>query len=208
MSETSLASINYEYHDFGILGYIPRLERLLKIGINTATHINWDFDWDYDYNIPGITININDFCYFAISSSADDEGEEDGGTVAIFHKISKADIVSFDFTEDEKPVDEADNVGFCDHMMTLIQPGLARFKNLRNVKFCISCRDYLGDGEKCECTTYSVPHEETCPICLTNETNRWCMLPCKHEFHHACIQRLKEKKCPLCRTKFDYERRL
>lgn len=200
-----MESLHIEYHDFGLLGHIPRLEKLLPKLVQQAIDEDWDFDDRIpEYAVERITMSINGFCAFAIDPSRNDDGENDGGEVAIFHRTSKAAFAICTFTEDQKPTDQADAKDFCDYIMNSFKSRLDLFKNFRNVKFCRNCARYLPDDAECaDCNSFYVPHPQLeCSVCLTSETNKWCMLPCKHEFHYACIRRLEDNICPLCRAPF------
>ena len=59
------------------------------------------------------------------------------------------------------------------------------------------------DKEQCEeCYIFNYEHPENCAICMCNNY-RWTKLKCKHIFHRHCISKVDNKKCPLCRAKFD-----
>lgn len=64
--------------------------------------------------------------------------------------------------------------------------------------FCYSLAEY---ERKCqECFKYHTTIEEACPVCLENE-GHFVQLSCSHTIHFACAMQLRQKKCPLCRSK-------
>jgi len=62
------------------------------------------------------------------------------------------------------------------------------------------------------CHTITTKHEnqDNCPICLECMENNCIILPCIHKFHDTCIKKLfitfHNNKCPICRTKYTYQR--
>ena len=69
------------------------------------------------------------------------------------------------------------------------------------------CTGTTVSGNRCKNGPNCHIHKDPCSICLnriTTVTKR--VLPCGHEFHTGCIDRLKEtgsNQCPLCRKYFD-----
>ena len=61
---------------------------------------------------------------------------------------------------------------------------------------------------KSKATNRKQPEEKVCAICLEGLDDPECdstqELPCKHSFHRACVQRLRERgmqqTCPMCRA--------
>jgi hypothetical protein len=69
-------------------------------------------------------------------------------------------------------------------------------------KFCKCGNQCFKNYDQCEnCYTYNYVNEENCSICMENNYI-WCSLSCGHKFHTFCIQKVENKKCPLCRAKF------
>lgn len=69
------------------------------------------------------------------------------------------------------------------------------------------CTGTTVSGNRCKRGANCHIHKEPCSICLYNSTkNTTRRLPCGHEFHTACIEKVKESgsnQCPLCRRLFD-----
>lgn len=69
------------------------------------------------------------------------------------------------------------------------------------------CTGTTVSGNRCKNGANCHIHRDPCSVCLsrmTNDTKR--RLRCGHEFHTACIDRVKESgsnQCPLCRRLFD-----
>jgi hypothetical protein len=70
-------------------------------------------------------------------------------------------------------------------------------------KIC-KCGEMCWDDKiQCEeCYIYNYEHPEDCAICMSNNY-RWTKLKCGHIFHGHCIAKVDNKKCPMCRAKFD-----
>lgn len=70
-------------------------------------------------------------------------------------------------------------------------------------KFCKCGELCWDDKSQCEvCYIFNYEHPENCAICMCNNY-RWTKLKCGHVFHGHCIAKVENKKCPLCRAKFD-----
>jgi hypothetical protein len=67
-------------------------------------------------------------------------------------------------------------------------------------EFC-PCGEKVFENGMCKnCFLYDYEHEEDCCVCLQNG-RRWVELECGHLLHFNCRREIKNKKCPLCRTK-------
>lgn len=42
-----------------------------------------------------------------------------------------------------------------------------------------------------------------CPVCSENDRYPLCITSCGHSLCEICIPKLKEKKCPFCRSEFE-----
>jgi hypothetical protein len=69
--------------------------------------------------------------------------------------------------------------------------------------FCSNCeREMIFEDNLCDkCYITNYIHNDNCAICLENE-GVWVELDCEHIFHSKCINKLKNKTCPLCRKRF------
>ena len=69
------------------------------------------------------------------------------------------------------------------------------------------CTGTTVSGNRCKNSANCHIHKEPCSICLSSiSANTRRTLPCGHEFHTGCIDRLKasgSNQCPLCRKLFD-----
>lgn len=68
---------------------------------------------------------------------------------------------------------------------------------------CGVCTGVAVKGEYCElCSIMVTTIEDVCAICLEEERKSavWVDAGCGHCYHHECFSRIRDSKCPLCRT--------
>jgi hypothetical protein len=54
--------------------------------------------------------------------------------------------------------------------------------------------------------TESLPPNDNCAICLSDDNETWCQLNCcTHKYHINCINKVKKNECPQCRNNFIIE---
>lgn len=91
------------------------------------------------------------------------------------------------------------------------------------IPVCPQCEDPIGADRRLpdgivspfcmHCYPYVTTHEEECCCCLEATEGRWIRLPCKHELHWRCFNKIDSKKaerswtktCPLCRNVADFQ---
>ena len=58
----------------------------------------------------------------------------------------------------------------------------------------------------CEiCCVMMTTVEDICPICI-DETRKeavWVKTDCGHSYHHECLGKVLDRKCPMCRKVLD-----
>lgn len=71
---------------------------------------------------------------------------------------------------------------------------------------CLICTQVSTDTGYCElCSIMMTNYKETCAICLDEqrESAVWSKTECGHHYHHECISKVNDNRCPLCRTELE-----
>ena len=77
-----------------------------------------------------------------------------------------------------------------------------KIDKLTEVNYCKDCEFFLAEKDDlCRfCYPWVTTGQENCCICLENPLKVWIKLPCGHELHKNCFDKMDKKKCPLCRA--------
>jgi hypothetical protein len=80
-------------------------------------------------------------------------------------------------------------------------------KTLKKISLCRSCNNIIDTNDKtcqtCAIQLFIQKEKTECCICMDHEdTLLPYRLSCDHSFHFACLTKMKNKSCPLCRKEF------
>jgi hypothetical protein len=71
---------------------------------------------------------------------------------------------------------------------------------------CHICTKVSAENGYCDlCSIMMTTVEEVCPICIDEARKEavWVTTECKHVYHHECLGKVVDRKCPMCRKVLD-----
>lgn len=107
---------------------------------------------------------------------------------------------------------KTDNCVLCRFSMTeeeeLVRQLESELKENGSKPKCLICCDVSITNGYCHmCSVMMTTLDETCPVCLDDARKEavWVRTECGHSYHHECLARVKDKKCPMCRKVLEEE---
>lgn len=114
----------------------------------------------------------------------------------------------------DEPLDDVDlqnqRTFYTSYNPKLLKVIASTLKTLKKISLCKSCNNITDISGKtcssCAVQLFMLKEKTECCICMDHEdTLLPYRLSCDHEFHFACLAKMTNQNCPLCRKEFSLD---
>ena len=205
------------YHDYK-MSFLDSVQDLLKDTI--LNHIqtgSWQKTREKDKEITNIQCFPYDINYHEVFSyiKVSIEKYTPNNTCKYRGIIVVESSSPFLRTENDEPLDDIElqnqRTFYTQYHHKLMKVISNTLKTLKKISLCRSCNNIIDTQEKicqtCAIQLFMLKSKTECCICMDyDDTILPYRLSCDHEFHFACLAKMKNQNCPLCRKEFSLDR--